>query len=452
MARSGLYTGVDIGTDSIKVLVAEYISNEMNIIGVGNAKSDGLKNGIIVDIEKVAVSLRQAVNIAEERAGIRIDNINVSIPANQLEIERCQGMIPLIGESREINDGDVLQVVSNAMMRGIAPEREIINVEATEFTVDGFEGISDPRGMFGVRLEVRGLIYSGPKTLVHNIRKVVERAGLLIDNLVLAPLAMSRYILSEGEGEFGTLLIDFGAGQTTVTGVRDQRIQFSTTSSEGGDYITKDISMVLNTSLDEAEELKKNYGEASVERASQDEYFSVNVVGRNEPEQYTEQYLSQVIEARIMQICEGIRQVLNANSRFDLPGGIILAGGAAAMPGMSDLVSQVLGYNTRLFIPSEMGLRNPTFAHVISIVNYIGSRSEIDILVAQSTNQEQGHNATVDYQYGNEQQTVQPNVQPVKEENEEVEIQPYVPIGAEKEEENEGIVNRVRNMFGNLFE
>ena len=169
MLKSGLYTGVDIGTNTIKVLVAEYVSDEMNIIGVGNAKSDGLKNGIIVDIEKVATALRKAVNAAEERAGITIDRINVSIPANQLEMENCQGMVPIIGNSKEITEDDVMQTVQNALMRGVVPEREIISVETTEFTVDDFTGISDPRGMFGVRLGMRGIIYTGPKTLVHNI-------------------------------------------------------------------------------------------------------------------------------------------------------------------------------------------------------------------------------------------------------------------------------------------
>lgn len=453
MAKSGLYTGVDIGTSTIKVLVAEYVSGEMNIIGVGNAKSDGLKNGIIVDIEKVSQALRKAVNAAEERAGITIEDINVSIPANQLEMENCQGMVPIVSETKEITDNDVLQVVQNALMRGIVPEREIIAVETTEFTVDGFTGISDPRGMFGVRLEMRGIVYTGPRTLIHNVRKVVERAGLAIDNIVIAPLAMARYVLSEGEREFGTVMIDLGAGQTTVSAVQEQILVFTHTSPEGGDYVTKDISTVLNTSLSAAEDLKVNYGEASTDRASQDEYFLVDVVGKTEPEQITEYYLSQIIEARMTQIFDRVRQDLERGRHFEAPGGIVLLGGAAAMPGVVDLATSVLNLNARLFVPSEMGLRNPAFAQVISVINYIGNRSDIDVLVAQAI--------SGDYTYVKPETTevyVTPAVsttetapQNVPEQADQSFYQAPA-VKAEPEEEKEGVVDRIRNMFGNLFD
>ncbi|MFC4651327.1 cell division protein FtsA [Lactococcus nasutitermitis] len=458
MAKSGLYTGVDIGTNTIKVLVAEYVSGEMNIIGIGNAKSDGLKNGIIVDIEKVATALRKAVNAAEERAGITIEQVNVSIPANQLEMEPCQGMVPIVGDTKEITDNDVLQAVSNALMRGIVPEREIITVEATEFTVDGFTGISDPRGMFGVRLEMRGLVYTGPRTLIHNIRKVVERAGLATENIVIAPVAMSHYVLSEGEREFGTVMIDLGAGQTTVSLVKDQTLVLTHTSPEGGDYVTKDISTVLNTSLSAAEDLKVNYGEASTERASADEYFLVDVVGQTEPEQITEYYLSQIIEARLTQIFTRINQELDNGHSLDAPGGVVLLGGTSAMPGVVDLATRVLKLNARLFVPGEMGLRNPAFAQVISIVNYIGNRSDIDVLVSHAVSSDYSYVAP-DYQEQTTYTTpaVQSEVvasQQTTEVNEPAYYQAPVTPAAnqEPEEETEGIVGRVRNIFGNLFD
>ncbi|GFH42111.1 cell division protein FtsA [Lactococcus hodotermopsidis] len=384
MAKSGLYTGLDIGTSTIKVLVAEYVSGEMNIIGVGNAKSDGLKNGTIVDIEKVANAIRKAVNAAEERAGIQITELNVALPANRLEVDTCQGMVTINSESKEVVESDITQVVSSALMRGMMPEREIVAVEPKEFTVDGFSGISDPRGMFGVRLEMKGQVYTAPKTLVHNIRRAVERAGYHIENIVIAPLALAHHVLNEGEREFGTVLIDLGAGQTSVIAVRDQELQFAHIISEGGDYVTKDISTVLNTSLEQADNLKLNYGEATTERASQDEKFLVDVVGHTEPVEITEYYLSQVIEARLVQIFTRVRQDLERSRDIDLPGGIVLLGGAAAMPGITELATQVLGANVRLYVPNEMGLRNPTFAQVISIVDYVGSRSDIEVLVASS--------------------------------------------------------------------
>ncbi|GFH41226.1 cell division protein FtsA [Pseudolactococcus insecticola] len=460
MAKSGLYTGLDIGTSTIKVLVAEYVSGEMNIIGVGNAKSDGLKNGTIVDIEKVAQAIRKAVNAAEERAGIQITGLNVSVPANRLEVEACQGMVTINSESKEVVESDINQVVSSALMRGMMPEREIIAVEPKEFTVDGFSGISDPRGMFGVRLEMKGLVYTGPKTLVHNIRRAVERAGLNVDNIVIAPLALAHHVLNEGEREFGTVILDLGAGQTTVTAVRDQELQFAHIIAEGGDYITKDISTVLNTSLEQADNLKLNYGEASTERASKEEKFPVDVVGHTEPVEITEFYLSQVIEARLTQIFTRVRQDLERSRGLDLPGGIVLLGGAAAMPGITELATKLIGTNVRLYVPNEMGLRNPTFAQVISIVDYVGSRSDIEVLVTQAAAGNVIYTEPIpeaapkyiepvatfgDTSFGSSDSVIDdPYVAPTPQ------VQPQANLP--KEEKGPGIVDRVRNIFGGMFD
>ncbi|GAB2023553.1 cell division protein FtsA [Pseudolactococcus yaeyamensis] len=456
MAKSGLYTGLDIGTSTIKVLVAEYVSGEMNIIGVGNAKSDGLKNGTIVDIEKVAQAIRKAVNAAEERAGIQIKGLNVAVPANRLEVDACQGMVTINSESKEVVESDISQVVASALMRGMMPEREIIAVEPKEFTVDGFSGISDPRGMFGVRLEMKGLVYTGPKTLVHNIRRAVERAGLQVDNIVIAPLVLAHHVLNEGEREFGTVVIDLGAGQTTVIAIRDQELQFAHIIPEGGDYITKDISTVLNTSLDQANSLKLNYGEASTERASKEERFPVDVVGHAEPVEITEFYLSQVIEARLTQIFSRVRQDLERSRGLELPGGIVLLGGAAAMPGVTELATKIIGANVRLYVPNEMGLRNPTFAQVISIVDYVGSRSDIEILVTEAaagntvfaepiveTYHESAVASFTDNVYAqatDEVGYVAPTPQ----------AQSGVPT--QDTEPREGLVDKVRNMFGSMFD
>lgn len=456
MAKSGLYTGLDIGTSTIKVLVAEYVSGEMNIIGVGNAKSDGLKNGTIVDIEKVSQAIRKAVNAAEERAGIQIKGLNVAVPANRLEVDACQGMVTINSESKEVVESDISQVVSSALMRGMMPEREIIAVEPKEFTVDGFSGISDPRGMFGVRLEMKGLVYTGPKTLVHNIRRAVERAGLIVDNIVIAPLAIAHHVLTEGEREFGTVVIDLGAGQTTVLAIRDQELQFAHIIPEGGDYITKDISTVLNTSLDQADSLKLNYGEASTARASQEEKFPVSVVGHIEPLEITEYYLSEIVEARLTQIFSRVRQDLERSRGLNLPGGIVLLGGAAAMPGVAELATEIIGANVRLYVPNEMGLRNPTFAQVISIVDYVGSRSEIENLVTLAAagnavfsepvvdTHAMYREPVVSFSENNFVQTADETsyAVPVSQSN----------VPKQTKEPKEGLVDKVRNLFGSMFD
>lgn len=197
MARNGFFTGLDIGTSSIKVLVAEFVSGEMNVIGVSNVPSTGVKDGIIIDIEAAAEAIKKAVEQAEEKAGMTIDKINVGLPANLLQIEPTQGMIPVPSESKEIKDEDVDSVVKSALTKSITPEREVISLIPEEFIVDGFQGIRDPRGMMGIRLEMRGLIYTGPSTILHNLRKTVERAGISVENIIITPLAMAKSVLTK---------------------------------------------------------------------------------------------------------------------------------------------------------------------------------------------------------------------------------------------------------------
>lgn len=294
MARDGFFTGLDIGTSSIKVLVAEFIDGSMNVIGVSNVKSSGVKDGIIVDIDAAAKSIKTAIEQAEEKAGIVIEQVNVGLPANLLQIEPTQGMIPVSSESKEIKDEDVESVVRSALTKSITPEREVISLVPEEFIVDGFQGIHDPRGMMGIRLEMRGLIYTGPTTILHNIRKTVERAGIQVENIVISPLAMTRAVLNEGEREFGATVIDMGGGQTTVATMRAQELQFTNIYPEGGEYITKDISKVLKTSMQIAEALKFNFGNADIEEASETETVQVEVVGENSPVEITEKYLAEI--------------------------------------------------------------------------------------------------------------------------------------------------------------
>ena len=342
MARDGFFTGLDIGTSSIKVLVAEFIDGSMNVIGVSNVKSSGVKDGIIVDIDAAAKTIKTAIEQAEEKAGIVIEQVNVGLPANLLQIEPTQGMIPVTSESKEIKDEDVESVVRSALTKSITPEREVISLVPEEFIVDGFQGIRDPRGMMGIRLEMRGLIYTGPTTILHNLRKTVERAGIQVENIIISPLAMTRAVLNEGEREFGATVIDMGGGQTTVASMRAQELQFTNIYSEGGEYITKDISKVLKTSMQIAEALKFNFGNADIEEASETETVQVEVVGENSPVEITEKYLAEIISARVKHILDRVKQDLTRGRLLDLPGGIVLVGGTAIMPGVVEVAQGFL--------------------------------------------------------------------------------------------------------------
>ena len=383
MARDGFFTGLDIGTNSIKVLVAELRNGELNVIGVSNAKSKGVKDGIIVDIEAAASAIKSAISQAEEKAGISIKSVNVGLPGNLLQVEPTQGMIPVTSDTKEITDQDVENVVKSALTKSMTPDREVITFIPEEFIVDGFQGIRDPRGMMGVRLEMRGLLYTGPRTILHNLRKTVERSGVQVENIIISPLALVRSVLNEGEREFGATVIDMGAGQTTVATIRNQELQFTNILQEGGDYVTKDISKVLKTSQKLAEGLKLNYGEAYPLLAS-NETFQVEVIGEVEPVEVTESYLAEIISARIKHIFEQIKQELERRHLLDLPGGIVLIGGNAILPGIVELAQEVFGVGVKLYVPNQVGIRNPAFAHVISLSEFAGQLTEVHLLAQRA--------------------------------------------------------------------
>ncbi|MDU4453430.1 cell division protein FtsA [Streptococcus mitis] len=458
MARDGFFTGLDIGTNSIKVLVAELRNGELNVIGVSNAKSKGVKDGIIVDIEAAAAAIKSAISQAEEKAGISIKSVNVGLPGNLLQVEPTQGMIPVTSDTKEITDQDVENVVKSALTKSMTPDREVITFIPEEFIVDGFQGIRDPRGMMGVRLEMRGLLYTGPRTILHNLRKTVERSGVQVENIIISPLALVRSVLNEGEREFGATVIDMGAGQTTVATIRNQELQFTNILQEGGDYVTKDISKVLKTSQKLAEGLKLNYGEAYPSLAS-NETFQVEVIGEVEPVEVTESYLAEIISARIKHIFEQIKQELERRHLLDLPGGIVLIGGNAILPGIVELAQEVFGVGVKLYVPNQVGIRNPAFAHVISLSEFAGQLTEVHLLAQRAVKGED----TLRHQpinFGGMIQRVtqvaQPTpIQPVQ--NTEVEQSASTNVVAPKEDKVSSqnkpkIADRFRGLIGSMFD
>ena len=458
MTRDGFFTGLDIGTNSIKVLVAEHRNGELNVIGVSNAKSKGVKDGIIVDIEAAATAIKSAISQAEEKAGISIKSVNVGLPGNLLQVEPTQGMIPVTSDTKEITDQDVENVVKSALTKSMTPDREVITFIPEEFIVDGFQGIRDPRGMMGVRLEMRGLLYTGPRTILHNLRKTVERSGVQVENIIISPLALVRSVLNEGEREFGATVIDMGAGQTTVATIRNQELQFTNILQEGGDYVTKDISKVLKTSQKLAEGLKLNYGEAYPSLAS-NETFQVEVIGEVEPVEVTESYLAEIISARIKHIFEQIKQELERRHLLDLPGGIVLIGGNAILPGVVELAQEVFGVGVKLYVPNQVGIRNPAFAHVISLSEFAGQLTEVHLLAQRAVKGED----TLRHQpinFGGMIQRVtqvaQPTpIQPVQ--NTEVEQSASTNVVAPKEDKVSSqnkpkIADRFRGLIGSMFD
>ncbi|MFS7002442.1 cell division protein FtsA [Carnobacterium maltaromaticum] len=438
MGNTGIYVSLDIGTTSIKVVVAEFVNGQMNIIGVGNEKSEGLSRGIIVDIDQTVDSIKKAIKQAEEKANIDIRNVIVGIPANNVKIEPCHGMIAVSGDNREITEIDVENVMAAAMVKSVPPEREIIAVIPEEFVVDGFSEIRDPRGMIGVRLEMHATMITGPKTILHNTKRCVEKAGLQIEEVVLQPLAISSAAMTKEEAKFGTILIDLGGGQSTAAVMHDNQLKFTFVDPEGGEYVSKDISVILNTSFNSAERIKREYGFALPEETSPDEYFPVDVIGKNEPVRIDEQYLSEIIEARQLQIFDKIKAELDAVGARELPGGIVITGGAAALPGLIELAKDVFEINVNLYVPDQMGMRFPTFSTGIGLIEYVANLDEIHAIAKG-----RGKGSTYT--------SAQPQKQTSHVEYETEEVVKEKAVKKPKNEEDK-FTNKAKNFFTNFFD
>ncbi|WP_290034208.1 cell division protein FtsA [Ligilactobacillus cholophilus] len=447
MENSGIYVGLDIGTASIKVVIAEYLKNQLNIIGYGSSHSKGLSRGVIVDIDQAVDTIKEAIKQAEQKANIEIDSVTVGVPANMLQIQRCKGMIAVSqdGNSAEITDEDVHEVTRAALVQNLPPERDVIDVVPDEFYVDDIDNIKDPRGMMGVRLEMQGVMYTGPKTILHNIRKCVEKAGLKIHDIVVAPIALSKYALSDAEQDFGAVLIDLGAGQTTAAVVHDSKVKYTYVDQEGGNYVTRDISIVLNTSLENAENLKRNYGYALASLASTDDSVPVQVVGQQEDEMVTEEYLSEIIEARMRQIFEKIKQSLETINAFQLPGGIVLTGGMAAMQGITELAQEIFGVPVKIFYPQEMNLRSPQFSQVLGLIEDTTHQSEINMVVKSTLD-------NIDFIAQKVQQPVQK--QPMKNvsKNQKTPTQSTNKKAKQPKKQKKQKENKIKNFFSSFFD
>ncbi|WP_125769640.1 cell division protein FtsA [Companilactobacillus furfuricola] len=407
MDNSEFFVGLDIGTNSIKVVVAEASDDKLSVVGVGSERSEGVSRGVIVDIDKAAGAIKRAVKKAETQANITIKEVVVGISANMLQIEKCQGMIAVGTQSKEITENDVRQVMAAAMIQNLPSEREVVSLLPKQFSVDGFNNIRDPRGMIGVRLEMKGIIYTAPKTIVHNTKKAIQKAGLHIVHKVITPMALSQVALNEGESDFGAIIIDMGAGQTTASVVHDHNLKLSTVDFEGGDYVTHDISVVLNTTVENATQLKLYYGTADSANADTDDTISVDVVGKSEPETISEEYLSEIIEARLQQIFTRLKGPLQDAGALSLPGGIVLTGGVAATSGIGELAKDVFGVKVRSYVPAQMGMRYPSYALGLGLVTYASNLNDIGIIADNVVN-----GAAINQT----DSAPRPNVQPVPEE------------------------------------
>lgn len=383
MANHGLIVGLDVGTNTVKVLAADVRDQQVNVIAVGRSVSHGVKRGVVVDIEATSQDIRQAMAQVNEQSNQAVTEVVASIPANNIQIQNVTGLVT-VQDSQHISYVDVVAAVKEAISVNIPVDREIVDLVPNSFSVDDFDGIQDPNDMVGMRLAIKATAYTASKHVMGNLRKAIERAGLSIRDMVLAPLASSKTILSEAEQEFGAILLDMGAGQTNATVVRDNQVRFITVFPAGGEHISRDISTVLNIGVHDADILKLDNGVAVPRLADRDQHVVIQEVGEEQPKEISEEYLAQIIAARVQQIVGSIGEKLQTVSALGLPGGVIVIGGTAAMQGLTDVVQDTYDTPAKMFIPQDIGLRHPGFSGVWALIHYAALQTPVQLVVKEA--------------------------------------------------------------------
>ncbi|GMK42988.1 MULTISPECIES: cell division protein FtsA [Paenibacillus] len=371
MSSNDIIVSLDIGTSKVRAIIGEVNNGAINIIGVGSADSEGIRKGAIVDIDQTVQSIRSAIEHAERMVGIQISDVYVGIQGNHIALQTNRGVVAVSNEDREIGEEDIERVIQAAKVVALPPEREIINLVPKQFLVDGLEGISDPRGMIGVRLEVEATIVTGAKTAIHNLMRCVEKAGLRISGVILMSLASGVMSLTKDEKTIGTVLTDIGAGSTTITIYEQGSLAAISTLPIGGEYVTNDIAYGLRTQSDQAEKIKLKYGCAFVNDAADDVRFKVTRMGSNMEKEFSQVDLASIIEPRMQEIFHLVRQEVRRLGYGDKVNGYVLTGGSVTMPGTLALAQAELESSVRIASPDYIGVRDPAYSSGVGMIQYV---------------------------------------------------------------------------------
>ena len=360
-----LVVGLDIGTAKVMVVVAELLpSGELRVAGLGSAPANGLKRGVVVNIDATVQSIQQALKEAEMMADCKITHVYTGITGGHIRGQNSTGMV--IVRDKEVTQVDVARVVETAKAINIPNDQRLLLVEPQEFVIDGHE-VKEPIGMSGGRLEVKVHIVTGAQAAAENIVKCVRRCGLEVNQLVLNPSASSHAVLTEDEKDLGVALVDIGAGTTDVSIFTDGSIRHTAVIPIAGDLITSDIAMALRTPTKDAEEIKVEFGVAKQLLADASEQLEVPGLGDRAPRMLSRQALAGVIEPRVEEIYSLVHQVIRESGYEELlSSGIVICGGAALMPGMVELGEDIFLKPVRKGIPLYQGALHDMVANTRS--------------------------------------------------------------------------------------
>ena len=370
-----LLVGLDIGTSKVMTIVGEVSpENVLEVIGIGSNPSRGLKRGVVVNIESTVQSIQRAIEEAELMAGCEIHTVYAGIAGSHVRSLNSHGIVAI--RDKEVSAGDVERVIDAARAVAIPADQKILHVLPQEFLIDSQEGIHEPIGMSGVRLEAKVHLVTGAVSAAQNIVKCIQRCGLEVQDVVLEQLASSYAVLTEDERELGIGLVDMGGGTTDIAVFRGGAIQHTAVIPIAGDQVTNDIAVSLRTPTQHAEEIKIKYACALSQLANPDETIEVPSVGDRPPRRLARQTLAEVVEPRYEELLSLVRDELRRSGFEELiAAGIVLTGGSAKMEGVVELAEEVFHLPVRLGIPQYVeGLsdvvRNPIHATGVGLLLY----------------------------------------------------------------------------------
>ena len=372
---NNLIVGLDIGTTKICAIAVEEDDIEaLNVVGVGTAKSEGLRKGVVVNIEKTVKAIKKAVEECELMCGTQIRSVYAGIAGHHIRGQNSRGMVTVY-HNRIVTDEDIRRVIDAAQVL-IPNDREILHILPQEFIVDDQDGVQNPLGMAAARLEVNVHIVTGSVTSAQNIIKCCNQSGLDVEDIVLEPLSSSQAVLSPDEQEVGVVLVDIGGGTTDVTIYSEGSIVHTAVLALGGNHLTHDIAIGLGAPLHEAEEIKHNFGVAMTSMVKEDEMIEVPSVGGRNNRTMKKRVLASIIEDRFREIFELIaHEIEKTHFHTLMASGVVITGGTCIMPGADQLASQVLNLPVRVGFPENIsGLRemiySPKYATSVGLVRY----------------------------------------------------------------------------------
>jgi cell division protein FtsA len=376
-----LVVGLDIGTSKVLAIVGEVSPmGEVEVIGVGYHPSRGMRKGVVVNIESTVQSIQRAVEEAELMAGCRIHSVYAGIAGSHITSFNSHGIVAI--KDKEVENGDVQRVIEAARALAIPTDQRVLHVLPQEYVIDKQDGVREPIGMCGVRLEAKIHVVTGAVSAAQNIIKCVRRCGLEVDEVILEQLASSTSALTEDEKELGVCLADIGGGTTDICVYTEGAIRHTAGIPIAGDQVTNDIAVALRTPTQHAEEIKKKYGCTLTELARRDETIEVPSVGDRPPRSLSRQTLAEVIEPRIEELYGLVVAELRRSGFEEMIGsGIVLTGGSAKMEGMIDLAEEVFHMPVRLGVPQYVGgltgvIHNPIYATGVGLVLYGANHRE----------------------------------------------------------------------------